>query len=35
MREILINSGVENEIKSPSIEILNMFDNDYEILKNQ
>ncbi|WP_169338370.1 thioesterase family protein [Psychroserpens burtonensis] len=35
MKEIMINSGVENEIKSPSIAILNMFNSDYEILKNQ
>ena len=35
MRAILINSGAEKEIKTPSTEILNMFNNDYEILKNQ
>lgn len=35
MKEIMVNSGVENKIKAPSIEILNMFNIDYEILKNQ
>lgn len=35
IREILIKSGAKNEIKTPSVEILNIFNNDYEILKNQ
>ena len=35
IREILIKSGAKNEIKRPSVEILNIFNNDYEILKNQ
>ena len=35
MREILINSGSENKIKTPSTEMMNIFNNDYEILKNK
>ena len=35
IREILIKSGAKNEIKRPSVEILNIFNNEYEILKNQ
>jgi len=35
MRKILINSDAENDIKTPPDEILNIFNNDYEILKNQ
>jgi acyl-CoA thioesterase FadM len=35
MRKILINSDAENDIKTPPAEILNLFNNDYEILKSQ
>ena len=35
MNEILINSQAENGIRTPSDEVLNRFNTDYEILKNQ
>ena len=33
MREILKNSDSDYEIRMPSIEVMNMFENDYETLK--
>ncbi|MFD2824542.1 hypothetical protein ACFS5M_12740, partial [Lacinutrix iliipiscaria] len=33
MREIMKNSDLEYEIKPPSIEVMRMFENDYNTLK--
>jgi len=34
MRQILIDSGAEDRIRPPSAEMLSMFQNDYQFLKN-